>query len=123
MRVRHLEGRLLLFFMIPAPEWLGPVILLAVLGQAVRLYRRLAAALREGRMDLVVDRQAGSLTLPRTFGRRGPREVAFAAVGSVEVEERKHQGEDSEWYSYHPTLSVAGRRGRRATRGPGRLGG
>ena len=55
-------------------------------------------------MDLVVDRQARSVMFPCTFGRRSPREVAFAAVGSVEVEERKHQGEDSEWYTYEPTL-------------------
>jgi hypothetical protein len=94
----------LLCFVTRMSGWMWPVILLAVLGQAVRLYRRRAAALREGRMDLVVDRQARSVTLPCTFGRRSPLELAFAAVGSVEVEERKHQGEDSEWYTYLPTL-------------------
>jgi hypothetical protein len=48
--------------------------------------------------------QSSGVTLPCTFGRRSPLELAFAAVGSVEVEERKHQGEDSEWYTYLPTL-------------------
>jgi hypothetical protein len=88
-----------------ASAWPGLLTALGLLALAIQLYRKRVADVREGRIDLVIDRQIKTLTLPCTYGRRRAVVVPFAAVRSVKVEERICETEDSTIITYRPTVN------------------
>lgn len=94
-----------LFLTMALPPWAAWALPLTVLTLAFWLYRRRASALREGRMDLVIDPKARCMTLPCTFGRRQPLKLTFSEVRSVRVDTQRYEGEDAVFYSYRPTLA------------------
>ncbi len=80
----------------------GGIFTVAVLAFLLR-WRRLSS----GRDDLVLDRAAHTLTLPRTCGRREATQLGYADVKSIAIERVAHQGQKGgTTYSHAPTLHL-----------------
>lgn len=80
----------------------GVILAVAVAAFVLRWLR-----LSSGAADLVLDTLAGTLTLPRTFGRTTATSINHGEVKSVSIEQIAHQGsKGGTTYSYAPTLHL-----------------
>ena len=78
------------------------VVLAAAIG--VYFWRKLVVG--SGAKDLVIDADAGMMSLPQTFGRTTDVVVVLDAVSGIDVERIVHHGnEGGTSYSYAPRLS------------------
>jgi hypothetical protein len=74
----------------------GAILAVGLVFAAPRFYRNW-----RGWSDLVIDRFGKRLTLPATFGRRRPREVEYAAIESIRMQElRRADSEGDVTYDY-----------------------
>ena len=65
-------------------------------------YRKIAS----GRQDLVIDEDARTVQLPMTYRRKQQRQVPFAEIGAVILEQVRHQSRSRTFYTYAPTLKM-----------------
>ncbi len=78
-----------------------------VLAAAVTAFVLRWLRLSSGVADLVLDTMAGTLTLPRTCGRKAATQLNYSEVKSVAIEQLAHTGQKGgTTYSYAPTLHL-----------------
>ncbi len=78
-----------------------------ILGAAGFAFAFRRVRLNSGNEDLVLDAQAGTLTLPRTFGRKTLTQVSHSEAKSVSIESVAHQSsKGGTTYSHVPTLQL-----------------
>jgi hypothetical protein len=79
---------------------------MVVLAAAIGVYFWRKLVVGSGAKDLIIDTDAGMLSLPQTFGRKTDIVVALDAVSGIDVERIVHHGsKGSTSYSYAPRLN------------------